>query len=55
MSAVTCYECSGSGEHEYCLDCDLSVQHLCECDSSSGSYTEDCEECNGDGEIEDDE
>lgn len=49
-----CYECDGEGEFEFCLDCDSNVEN-CSCEDSSGSYTEDCEWCNGTGDGDDDE
>lgn len=54
MSKEECYECEGTGEFEYCLDCDTNVEN-CECSESSGSYTDACGECNGTGEVEEDD
>lgn len=54
MKQIECYECEGAGEHEFCLDCDMNVD-VCMCSDSSGAYTEDCIECDGDGCIDEEE
>lgn len=51
-----CGHCNGDGEVEVCTSCANEVEN-CECDDEeiAPSESEECPECNGSGEIDDEE
>ncbi len=49
-----CHTCAGDGEIEVCSSCSNEVEN-CECETESPTENEECPDCEGDGEIDDDE
>ncbi len=50
---VRCEHCGGDGEIETCIDCHNVVEN-CTCHVTRSAF-EDCPECNGAGEVDDEE